>query len=735
MVRCSLIAAFCLAMPSFAFAGEPTYRNEVMAVLSRGGCNLGTCHGNLNGKGGLKLSLRGENPDFDYRALTRDVGARRLLINDPDASLILLKAAGKVPHEGGVRFSVTSPEYRILQSWIARGAANDGDNGPKLVGLKATPGNAILPLSKGTMRVAAQAIFADGSKRDVSGLAVFESTNFKADVTRDGEVTVKEAGETTIIVRYLDQQTTARLAFVLDRPGFRWNEPAATNDIDRHIGDRLRALKMNPSELCTDSEFIRRLYLDVLGMLPRPEETQAFLADKAADKRAKLIDAVLARPEYADWWALKWSDVLRVEEKSLDAKGVKVFHAWIRKAMAENRPLNEFAREILSAQGSTYQVAPANYYQVPREPNLRAEATRAQVFLGVRMQCAKCHNHPFDRWTQDDYHHLAAFFARVKYRIVENNRRDKLDSHEFIGEQVVHQNDAAEVKHPVTGATLKPRALGETKASAKEKEDRLKRVADWVADGNPLFAKAQANRIWAHMMGKGLVDPIDDFRLTNPPTNEALLDTLAGDFVGHRYDMKHLIRSIANSRAYQRSSRPNETNADDEDHGSHALVRPMQAEALLDAIAQVAEVPNVFPDQPAGTRAVQIPSLPSLRRGAKAQEAVRFLRTFGKPERLLTCECERQQDTTLNQTLTLISGEVMNRAISAEKNRVGRLLEAKTSPNAMLDELFLAGLSRLPTDSERQVLASRLASAEDKRTAAEDILWGILNSKEFLLRR
>jgi hypothetical protein len=734
MGRCLLIAALCFAMPAYIFAGEPTYRNEVMAVLSRGGCNLGTCHGNLNGKGGLKLSLRGENSDFDHRALTRDAGARRVLVNDPDSSLILLKAAGKVPHEGGVRFSVGSPEYGILRRWISRGAANDDDGGPKLVGLIATPADAILPASQGTIRVSAQAIFADGTKRDVSGLAVFESTNFKAEVTRDGEVTSKEPGETTIVVRYLDQQTTARLAFVSDRPNFRWNEPPATHFIDRLVGERLKALRIQPSELCTDSEFIRRLYLDVLGVLPSPEETRAFLNDGDPNKRAKLIDAVLLRPEYADWWALKWADVLRVEEKSLDAKGVKVFHGWIRKAMAENRPLNEFARDILSAQGSTYQVAPANFYRALREPNLRAEAA-GQVFLGIRMQCAKCHNHPFDRWTQDDYHHLAAFFARIKYRIVENNRRDKLDSHEFVGEQVVHQDDVSEVKHPVAGDTLAPRVLGAKTASAKEKDDRLKRLADWVADGNPLFARAQANRIWAHMMGKGLVDPIDDFRLTNPPTNEALLDALARDFVAHRYDMKHLIRTIANSRAYQRSSRLNETNADDEDHASHALVRPLQAEALLDAIAQVAEAPNAFPDQPAGTRAVQIPSLPSLRRGAKAQEAVRFLRTFGKPERLLTCECERQQDTTLNQALTLISGEVMNRAISAEKNRVGRLLEAKTSPNAMLDELFLAGLSRLPTDSERQVLVQRLESAEDKRTAAEDILWGILNSKEFLLRR
>ena len=734
MGRCLLIAALCSAMSSYAFAGEPTYRNEVMAVLSRGGCNLGTCHGNLNGKGGLKLSLRGENADFDHRALTRDAGARRVLVNDPDSSLILLKAAGKVPHEGGVRFSAASPEYAILRSWISRGAINDGDKGPKLVGLKATPSDAILPVSKGTTRVSAQAIFADGTKRDVSGLAVFESTNFKADVSRDGDVTVKEPGETTIVVRYLDQQTTARLAFVPDRPNFRWSEPAATHFIDQLVGERLRALTMQPSELCSDSEFIRRLCLDVLGVLPTPQETRTFLADGDANKRAKLIDSVLARPEYADWWALKWADVLRVEEKSLDAKGVKVFHGWIRKAMAENRPLNEFARDILAAQGSTYQVAPANFYRALREPNLRAEAA-GQVFLGIRMQCAKCHNHPFDRWTQDDYHHLAAFFARIRYRIVENTRRDKLDSHEFVGEQIVHQDEVSEVKHPVTGDTLVPRVLGEKRPAVKEKDDRLKRLADWVADGNPLFARAQANRIWAHMMGKGLVDPIDDFRLTNPPTNEALLEALARDFVEHRYDMKHMIRTIANSRAYQRSSRPNETNAADEDHASHALVRPLQAEALLDAIAQVTEVANAFPDQPAGTRAVQIPSLPSLRRGAKAQDSLRFLRTFGKPERLLTCECERQQDTTLNQTLTLISGDVVNRAITAEKNRVGRLLEGKASPNAMLDEMFLAGLSRLPNDSERQSLVQRLESAEDKRTAAEDILWGILNSKEFLLRR
>lgn len=730
-VACLLL----LISPAFPVrADEVRFRSEVMAVLSRGGCNQGACHANLHGKGGLKLSLRGENPTADYQTLSRDSTGRRVNRTDPDASLMLLKATGRVPHEGGIRFTASSPEYQIVRQWIAAGAPFDASEGPKLVELAITPKQAFLLPSQRLATVKAEAIYADGSWRDVTGLAVFDSTNLKIDVSRAGRVTANEAGETTIVVRYLDKQATAQLAFLADRPSFRWSAPPVVNYIDRLVDERLQPLRINPSDLCTDSEFIRRLSLDVLGVLPTPDETRRFLADADPQKRTKLIDAALHRPEYADWWALKWADLLRAEEKSLDKKGAALYHAWIRQAIADNKPLNEMTRELLAATGSTYASPPANYYRALREPNLRAEAM-AQVFLGLRMQCAKCHNHPFNQWTQNDYHQLAAFFARVDYLIVENKRRDPLDTHEFIGEQIVVQSAEGEVKHPVTGVALVPRFLGQAAPNLTASEDRLRPLADWVADGNPLFARTQANRIWAHMIGKGLVDPIDDFRSTNPPSNEPLLAALAADFAAQGYDMKRLIRTIALSRTYQLSSRPNATHGDDDDHGSRAMIRPLSAEALLDAIAQVTEVPSDFPGHPPGLRAAQLPSLPSLRRGEALQGTFRFLKTFGKPDRLLSCDCERNESSTLNQTLTLVTGDVLNAALSAPKNRLGRLLDESRDTSALVEELFLAALCRTPSPTERNALVAHIDAAANRRHAAEDVLWGILNAKEFLLRK
>jgi hypothetical protein len=735
MNRTNALFVLLALAPAPLCAQDVSYRHDVMAVLSRAGCNQGTCHANLNGKGGFKLSLRGENPDLDYDTLTRGSTGRRVNRNDPDSSLILLKATGRAPHEGGIRFPYGSPEYQILHQWIAAGAPNEGEHGPKLVRLDVAPGQAFLPSPKRETDVTAVAVFADGSKRDVTGLAVYESTNLKVAVSRDGHVAAEEPGETTIIVRYLEQQATAQLAFLADRPDFRWAAPAALNYVDRLVDERLKPLRILPSEICSDSEFLRRAHLDLIGVLPTPDEARRFIANTDPDKRAKLVDALLNRPEYADWWALKWADLLRVEEKQLDKKGVQVFHGWIRKSFADNKPLNQFARELLVANGSTYTEPAANYYRALREPNLRSEAM-AQVFLGLRMQCAKCHNHPYNHWTQNDYHQLAAFFARVQYKIIENNRRDKLDSHEFVGEQIVFQDDKSEVKHPGTGQPLTPRFLGKPGPELGPKDDRLIPLADWVADpANPFFARTQANRIWAAVMGVGLVDPIDDFRGTNPPSNEPLLDALTRDFVLHNFDVKRLIRVIATSRTYQLSSRPNSTNQEDETHASRGLVRPLPAEALLDAIAHVAEVPAAFPGYPAGTRAAQIPALPSLRRGESFQGPVRFLRAFGKPERLLSCDCERNDGATLNQALTLITGDVLNKALATSGNRIGRLLAADKDNVAIVDEFFLAALSRPPTTTERDSILPRLESADDRRAALEDVLWAIMNSKEFLLRR
>src|ERR1019366_3583252 len=491
----------CVFLPLLATsslqAQEPvSYRNEVMAVLSRAGCNQGICHGNLNGRGGFKLSLRSENPEFDRDAMTRGMFGRRVNPLDPDASLILQKASGQVAHEGGRRFAVGSDEYNILRSWIAAGMTLDPPATPMLKSLTVTPSEQYIVQPTNDVTVRARATFSDGSTKDVSSLAVFESTNPKIDVSRSGHVQTSEPGETTIVVRYLDHQATSLLAFVAAHKDFAWSKPPVNNYIDQHVYTRLQKLRMNPSDLCKDTTFLRRVYLDLLGLLPTPDETRKFLSDPRADKRAKLIDALLKRPEFADTWAIKWADLLKVEEKQLDKVGVKAFHGWIRKSIVDNQPLNDFAREWNEARGSTYKEPPANYFLALRDPQTRSEAF-AQVFLGIRMQCAKCHNHPYNQITQSEYHQLAAFFPRVQYKIVDNKRKDKLDKHEFVGEQIVYMDRDTEVKHPVSGDVLLPKYLGGDVPTLTEKDDRLILLANWVADpDNPYFARTQANRIW-----------------------------------------------------------------------------------------------------------------------------------------------------------------------------------------------------------------------------------------------
>ena len=492
---------------------------------------------------------------------------------------------------------------------------------------------------------------------------------------------------------------------------------------------------MNPSDLCSDSTFLRHAYLDLLGILPAPEEVRRFLDNRRSDKRALLIDELLDRPEFPEYWALKWSDVLRNEEKQLDKKGTQLFFTWIRNSIAANKPLNEFARELIASRGSSYADPAANYYRALREPQIRAEAT-AQVFLGVRMQCAKCHNHPFDRWTQSDYHRLTAFFPRVQYRILENNRKDKLDSHEFDGEQIVWMDRDSEHVHPLTKEKLKPRFLGADAPDFGPDGDRLQALADWVADANnPFFARTQVNRVWSYLLGRGIVEPNDDFRLSNPPVNPELLAALAADFVNHRFDLKHLIRTIMNSRTYQLSVHPNDTNREDETNFSRGIVRSLQAEQLLEAVSGATGVAPSFDGYPAGTRAGQLPGVGAALGKKVAGDADRFLRLFGKPERLLSCDCERSEDSTLVQALQMITGQLVNKAVSEPDNRLGQLMAAGKSDSEALEEMYLATLCRQPSSHEQSILGVRVRQAYDRRRALEDVLWGLLNSKEFLLRQ
>jgi hypothetical protein len=735
---CSVLP-MCLAAlaPLAACGGEPVrFERDVMAVLSKAGCNLGACHGNLNGKGGLKLSLRGEDPVADHVALLRHADQRRVNLLEPEASLILQKPTGQVTHQGGLRFNRASIEFRVLRDWIAAGAPGPGGDALALTRLEVAPRESILvePVSSAQLRVTAH--FADGSTRDVTNLACYEPTNRSVVVEHDGLVRREALGQTTILVRYLSKQLPVRLAFLPARPNFAWKAPEAVNDIDELTFKQLRSLQMNPSHVADDATFLRRAHLDCIGLLPTADEAREFCLDPSPDKRARLIDGLLSRSEFAEHWAMKWADVLRNEEKVLDAKGVDAFFGWIRDWIAAGKPLDEFARELVTGRGSTYENPPANFYRANRDPFTRGE-TAARLFLGVRLQCARCHNHPYDSWTQDDYYNWAAVFGRIDYQIVANQRRDRLDKHEFNGEQIVVMKDDGEVKNARTGADAEPRFLGGYAPPMHPSEDRLMPLAEWLTSPeNELFVKSQVNFIWYHLLGRGLVEPIDDFRVTNPAGNPALLDALAEDFAASGFDLRHLVRTIMNSRTYQLSAEPNETNSTDEGNFARAVVRRLPAETLLDAQCAVLDAAAEFNGYPLGTRAGQVRGVQRVRsRDRKAGAADRFLKTFGKPERLLACECERSNETTLKQAFTLIGDQGLNDLIAKDDNRLARLAQSERSSEDIVDQLYWTALSRGPTPDELAAGESLITSAgENRLVAVQDLAWAIMNSKEFVFR-
>jgi hypothetical protein len=704
-----------------------------MAVISKAGCNAGTCHGNRNGKGGFKLSLRGQDPALDHTALTREAGARRTDTVDPARSLILRKPTLAVPHEGGLRFAPGSEEHAILLEWISGGALLDPPEAPRLETIEVAPRDEVLVEPADSVQIRVLARFSDGTTRDVTRFAVYEVSSPLARVSAGGLVERQGTGEATVIARYLHRQEPVRLAFVPARPAFAWSGPPPANYIDEHVFAKLRRLRMNASAAAGDGVFLRRAFLDLLGCLPAAAEAKAFAADSRPDKRARIVDDLLERPEFADFWALKWSDVLRNEEKTLDRKGVNAFHDWIRLGIARGKPLDVFAREVVAARGSTYKNPAANFYRANREVFARSE-TVAQVFLGTRLQCAKCHNHPFDRWTQEDYHGWAALFAGISYKVLVNLRTDENDHHEFKGEQVVWTDPRGEVKDPRAGRPAAPRFLGSAAAPVSD-ADRLEALAAWLTSPqNALFARAQANRIWFHLMGRGIVEPNDDFRPTNPPSHPALLDALAADLVAGGFDLRHLIRRIMGSRTYQLSSIPSDENAGDSVNFSHVIARRLTAEQILDCQSQVAGVPARFNGYPEGTRAAQLPGALTSGRRQRPTPAEGFLKTFGRPERLLACECERSGTTTMGQAFQLISGEALHAALTNAGNRIADLLSSGLSVPAMVEELYWTALSRPPSSAEAGASAALIERSADRRAALEDLTWGLVNAKEFLLR-
>jgi YD repeat-containing protein len=701
-----------------------SFRRDVIAALNVGGCNMGACHGTPSGKNGFKLSLRGFDPAADFVQLTRDQFGRRTGKHDPEQSLLLIKGIGRVPHEGGQRFGATSLPAEVMTAWLAEGLKDDVPMPAPVKKVTVTPGARVLQAPAKRQQLGVTVTFADDKTRDVTRLSNFSSSDPSiADVNANGLVEFKRSGEVAVLVRYLEEMVSVRFTYLEAREGFAWPNPPETNYVDKHVFAKLKQMSIAPSDVCTDSEFVRRAYLDCIGRMPTIDEAKAFLADKDAKKRDKLIDALVETPEFADFWALKWADVLRSSRKTIQTKGSYGFQAWLRGHFQRNTPWDKVVQELITANGNTFSNPPANYYRIAKDPQSLAETT-AQLFLGVRMQCAKCHNHPFERWSQDDYYGMAAWFARVRTKpepIIGTPPAQK-----GANAEVIYAAREGEVQQPRSGKTMKPRYIGTGDAEVKPGEDRRGVLAVWLTSAdNAFFSKSVVNRVWFHLMGKGIVDPVDDFRESNPSCNDELLDALAGDFAKNKFDMKHLVRTIMKSRTYQLSAQPNDSNKDDNKYFSHAVTKLLTAEQLLDAICDFTSMPEKFAGLPMGTRAIQLPD---------GEVNHPFLKAFGQPARELACECERESDGNLAQALQLINGPTVNEKVRNAGNRLGKLLGGKMSDEEILTELFFAALARAPFDDEKKISLGHVAKGTDKRKAWEDVVWALINTREFLFR-
>jgi hypothetical protein len=705
---------------------EPwSFRHDVQTVLTKSGCNMGACHGAQAGKKGFKLALRGYDHVMDYNTLTRQAKGRRVSLADPAHSLILLKATGAIPHGGGTRFDDDSLEYRILSEWIADGAPPPRGDDPVVTALDIFPKQVTLDAGQ-SQQILVQATYSDGRQRDVTRWAKYTSTEVGVAAIDDlGKVTVTGRGEAAITVWFASRVTVATVSVRYEKqvPPEVFAASPRAGFIDEIVLDKLMRLSIPPSGGASDSEFLRRAYLDTLGILPTAEEAKAFLADASPEKRSRLIDELLERPEYVDYWSYKWSDLLLVSTKKLKGPAVWAFSNWVRQAVAANKPWDEFASEIVTASGSTIDNGAANYFVLHKDAKLLNEATTL-TFLGLSIGCAQCHDHPLERWTLDDYYGMANLFARVR------SKDGTID-----GESIVFPVSSGDIKHPTRLTTPVPRPLDGQPLELNDSRDRREHLAKWLtAPENPYFARALANRVWANYMGRGLVEMVDDLRATNPSSNEVLLTALADEFVKHKYDVKQLIRRIMNSAAYQRSPQATAENAADDRFYSHFLVKRMSAEVMLDSLSQVTAAPTEFPDYPKGLRALQLPD---------NNVVSYFLSAFGRPAREFTCECERSAEPSITQTLHLANGKTLNEKLKAPDNVVKRWLDEKLEDAEIVDRLYLSSLSRYPAAGEKEKLVAALneavaAGADDaakqagRREVLEDILWAVLTSKEFL---
>jgi hypothetical protein len=680
MTWCRVAIAVLLSLTSTLHADERpvSFRREVIPLLTKHGCATGACHGSPSGKGGFRLSLRGFDAEFDETTLLREAFGRRVNTADSASSLLLRKPLMQIAHGGGRKLSVTDPGHAILSRWIEQGCPVDAPSGNVCRELMLGSWQKVRQWPDVRFSLSVTARFEDGTESDVTELADFTSTEETvATVSAAGEVQGLQRGETTIVVRYLDQLAVAPVTILKPVDGFEWTDPPVNNEIDRLLFTRQRQLQIIPSDLCTDGEFIRRLYLDLLGVLPTADEALHFQRDSSPNKRSALIERVLQREEYSLFWALKWGDLLQVKSSKLSSAGVAKFHQWLVRALRDNRPYDQFASELLTAQGSTFENPAANFYRAATDVDACSEAA-SQIFLGIRIQCAKCHNHPYERWTQDHYYGLGAFFRRVQ-------RRPDPESEEL----TIWLSDSGEVTQPRTGQTISPLVPLDGIVPVPPGTDRRVAFAAWLVNPkNPFFAKVGVNRIWAHVMGRGLVDPVDDFRDSNPAAHPELLDWLAGEFVTPSssraaFDQKHILRLILNSRTYQLSSRTNRFNEQDRRLFSHSLARPLTAEPLLDAICTVTGVSEKYAGLPAGTRAIELPG---------PDVGSDFLKVFGQPARNTVCDCERSREPKLSQALQLLSGDFIHKKLVQKHSRLMRHLDQNAIRRDVEIDLPTAGL-------------------------------------------
>jgi hypothetical protein len=779
----ALLGVVALAAPAFAgpvrlpngaALNEVNFERHVASLLGRMGCNSGACHGSFQGRGGFRLSLFGYSPEYDYAAFTRDGMGRRVNVADPDQSLILQKPTGQVPHEGGQRFAKGSWQYQVLRAWIAQGAKwGPGDSSVKRVEVLPRTHRFTKPGETVALKVMVE--FGDGARADMTPFCDFRvKDDYIADVSPAGAVRGLRPGDTAVIVGYRGQLLSARvLVPVPVEPGFVYPAVPEANYIDREVFAKLRQLSIVPSEPASDAELLRRVTLDVIGTLPTPDEVRAFVADRTADKRARKIDALLAHPMHAALWATKFCDItgnnldVLEDPPELRPKRAKMWHDWFRKRIADNMPYDKIVRGVLTATSrdglaidrwierevalneavkkgfkTDYADRPGLDLFWRREVTLQqtAELT-ATAFLGVRLECAQCHKHPYDRWTQTDYRAFVNIFTQTRFdsspevteavvNLLEARRQAPAGKAgppiPRLREVYVADHPSGLQSHPVTDEPLPPKALGGPELDFKG--DARAKLCDWlVRPDNPFFARVFVNRVWAHYFGKGLIDPVDNFSMVNPPSNEQLLSALARDFVEHKYDIRRLERTILTSRTYQLSVIPNATNRHDRNNFAHAYPRRLMAEQVADVLnAALGVKENFGPNVPPGARAIEIAP-----NRVQDRQLANIFRIFGRPARTTTCDCERSSEPAVPQTLFLMSDPVLLKKITS--GRLKQLLEARKSESEVVEELFLATLSRFPSEMEKQAALEHVKAAKNRQAGFVDTLWALINTREFIL--